>query len=394
MGGMGATFRTRGIVVGVIARNVSARGEQPELVAKELGEKLVAPDLKLVVVFADWRLDPTALVGALQRVLGRVPFVGCTAIGVVGSVGLDGPTTVALGLYGEGLRAGVGIATELSKHALARSRDAVDRAAHALGFRCEQLDPTRHVAFTLAEGSAQIEEAFCIGSAAAAPQIRVVGGAASTELDATGALPLGPTAVWAHGEVMADAGVAVMLELARPFEAITSCHLVPTELKTVVTAANGRTIEELDGVPAPRRLAELLDKLGVQFDANKPTTYSFARVIDGVPYVRSIRHVERDRIQLASGVEPGHVLRIMKPGDLIALTKRDLAAAKERLGSIDALLAFSCVHRDWEAKGRSLAAEHAAVYDAYPTTGFQSFGEQTGMLFVNHTLTALAIGAG
>lgn len=394
MGGMGATFRTRGIVVDVIARNVSARGDQAESVAKQLGEKLVAPDLQLVVVFADWRLEPAAFVRELQRVLGRVPFVGCTAIGVVGAAGLAGPATVALGLYGDGFRAGVGVATELSKHALARSRDAVDRAAHGLGLRCEQLDPTRHVAFTLAEGSAQIEEAFCIGSAAAAPQIRVVGGAASTELDASGASPLGPTAVWAHGEVMTDAGVAVLLELARPFEAITSCHLVPTDLKTVVTAASGRTIEELDGVPAPRRLAELLGKLGVALDVNKPTAYSFARVIEGVPYVRSIRTVETDRIQLASGVEPGHVLRIMKPGDVIELTRRDLAAAKERLGSIDMLLAFSCVHRHWEASGRSIAKELAAVYDAYPTTGFQSFGEQTGMLFVNHTLTALAIGGG
>jgi len=394
MGGMGATFRTRGIVVYVIARNVSAWGDQAESVAKELGEKLVAPDLQLVVVFADWRLEPAVFVRELQRVLGRVPFVGCTAIGVVGAVGLAGPTTVALGLYGDGFRAAIGVATELSKHALARSRDAVDRAAHALGLRCEQLDPSRHVAFTLAEGSAQIEEAFCIGSAAAAPQIRVVGGAASTELDVSGAIPLGPTAVWAHGEVMTDAGVTVLLELARPFEAITSCHLVPTDLKTVVTAATGRTIEELDGIPAPRRLAELLGKLGVELDVNKPTAYSFARVIEGVPYVRSIRTVETDRIQLASGVEPGHVLRLMKPGDLIALTRRDLAAAKERLGSIDTLLAFSCVHRDWEARGRSIAKELAAVYDAYPTTGFQSFGEQTGMLFVNHTLTALAIGGG
>jgi len=384
----------RGIVQNVIARNVSARGDQAESVAKQLGEKLVAPDLKLVVVFADWRLEPAAFVRALQRALGRVPFVGCTAIGVVGAAALEGSTTVALGLYGEGLRAGIGVATELSKHPLARSRDGFDRAAQALGFRCEQLDPSRHVAFTLAEGSAGVEEAFCIGSAAAAPQIRVVGGAASTELDVTGAVPIGPTAVWAHGEVMTDAGIAVVLELARPFEAITSCHLVPTEAKTVVTAATGRTIEELDGVPAPRRLTELLGELGVEFDPNKPTAYSFARVIEGVPYVRSIRTVETDRIQLASGVEPGHVLRVMKPGDLVALTRRDLAAAKERLGSIDTLLAFSCVHRHWEAKHRAIASELAEVYDGYPTTGFQTFGEQTGMLFVNHTLTALAIGGG
>ena len=47
-----------------------------------------------------------------------------------------------------------------------------------------------------------------------------------------------------------------------------------------------------------------------------------------------------------------------------------------------------------QAKHRAIASELAEVYDGYPTTGFQTFGEQTGMLFVNHTLTALAIGGG
>jgi hypothetical protein len=84
----------------------------------------------------------------------------------------------------------------------------------------------------------------------------------------------------------------------------------------------------------------------------------------------------------------------MKSGDLVAQTERDLAAAAKRLGGISALLAFSCVYRDWEATELGIGPALAAVYDAYPTTGFQSFGEQSGMLYVNHTLTALAIGAG
>lgn len=392
---MGATFRHQSAIVGrVIARNVMARGDDAATVAKELGEKLGAPDLVLAVVFGDWRVDASVLARDLQRMLGKVPVVGCTGIGVVGSAGLAPPASVALGLYGDWVRVGVGLASEISANPMARSRDAVEQAAQALGTSCVGLDPARHVAFTLVEGSAAIEEVFCIGSASAAPQIRVVGGAASTELDARGADSIGKTAVWVRGELRTDAGVAVVLETRRPFEAITSCHMVPTDAKTVVTAANGRTIFELDGVPARRRLKEMVDKLGVPFDEAKPTGYTFARVVEGMPYVRSIRHVEGDAVHLASGVEPGHVLRLMRPGDLVALTERDLAAAAGRLGSIDALLAFSCVHRDWEAHGRGIERPLAAVYDKYPTTGLQSFGEQTGMLFVNHTLTALAIGGG
>ncbi|MEO8843109.1 MAG: FIST N-terminal domain-containing protein [Kofleriaceae bacterium] len=376
----------------MIARNVTAGGLEAGLVAKQLGEKLVASDLALVVVFADWRLDAGVVARDLQRILGAVPIVGCTANGVLGGVLGDGET-VALGLYGTDLRVGIGVATELSKHALARSRDALERAAIALGTRSELLDPARHVAFTLVEGSASTEESFCVGSATAAPQIRMVGGFASTELSADGSRR-GAAAVWANGEALADAGIVVVLEMARPFEVITSSHLVATEHKTVVTAASGRTISELDGIPATRRFTELIAKLGGTIGTNTPLAYTFARIIDGVPYVRSIGRIEGDLLHLGAAIDTGHVLRVMKAGDLVAQTERDLAAAAKRLGGISALLAFSCVYRDWEAKELGIAAALAAVYAAYPTTGFQSFGEQSGMLYVNHTLTALAIGSG
>ena len=58
-----------------------------------------------------------------------------------------------------------------------------------------------------------------------------------------------------------------------------------------------------------------------------------------------------------------------------------------------AFLAFSCMGRHSEAAIRGTASDLAAVYAAYPTIGFQTLGEQSGMLLVNHTLTGLAIGA-
>jgi hypothetical protein len=84
----------------------------------------------------------------------------------------------------------------------------------------------------------------------------------------------------------------------------------------------------------------------------------------------------------------------MRPGDLIGKTRADLAATAQRVGGkITALLAFSCIGRHWEAAARGIEDELAKAYAEYPTTGFQSYGEQTGMLLVNHTLTGLAIGA-
>jgi hypothetical protein len=62
-------------------------------------------------------------------------------------------------------------------------------------------------------------------------------------------------------------------------------------------------------------------------------------------------------------------------------------------GEIGAFIAFSCIGRHWYAAAKGLEGELAEVYAERATVGCQSFGEHTGMLLVNHTLTGLAIGA-
>lgn len=369
-----------------IARHVTANGLDAIDVARQLIARLPGENLRFVAVFADWRIDPATLARSLQNAL-PAPVVGCTTLGAISTAAHGTVTAAAVGLYGDWLRVGIGVATELDKSALARSRDAVHQAAAGLGTIADKLDSARHVALTLVDGSCGHEEAFCIASAATAPQIRMVGGSAATEHGSSHRRAY----VWVNGEALADAGIVVLLESKLPFEAVTSSHLVATLMKTVVTGASGRTIYELDGRPATERLRELVGQLG---DENRPSAYSFARFVDGMPYVRSMTHIEDTRIHLACAVEVGQVLRLMQPGDLIGQTARDLASVKARLGGeLAALFAFSCIGRHWDADARGLERELAETYAAYPVTGFQSFGEQTGMLLVNHTLTGLAIGA-
>lgn len=372
-----------------ISRQVIATGSDAAAVAGEIVEKLAAPDLRVAFLFADWRLDPQTIGGTVHRGL-RVPVVGGTTVGVVGPAApREEIAAVGLGLYGDWVRVGVGVASDLPKSPLTRSRDAVHHAAASLGRTADTLDPARHVGITIVDGTMGHEEAFCIGSAAAAPKIRFVGGCTATEVASKRR-----AAIWANGEVMSDAGAVILLESDLPFVVVTSAHLLPTDLKTVVTAASGRVIEQLDGRPAVSRLRELVARLGDTLDESRPSSHSFARYVDGVPYVRSMTHFDGEQIHLASAVDPGHVLRIMRPGDLIGTTTRDLASVCERVGGrCAALLAFSCIGRHWEAQSRGLEAELGEAYAAYPTVGFQSFGEQSGMLLVNHTLTGLAIGA-
>lgn len=386
--GAGASFRRySGGVAEPIARQAFAAGSDPEDLARAVADRLAGPNLALAFVFADRRLEPAALAG-LHRQLSA-PVVGCSACGVIGPMGPSAELAVAaLGLYGDWVRVGIGVARGLSQAALACSHDAVHRAAEALGTTAAALDPGRHIAITLVEGRYDAEEAFCIGSAAAAPRIRFVGGCTATDLD-QGAR----TSVWVNGEVLTDAGVVIVLESDLPFSAVTSAHLVPTELRTVVTAASGRVIEELDGRPAAPRLRRLLASIGDRLDEPQPT-HALARYLDGVPYVRSLYGVDGDHLVLTCGVETGHVLRVMQPGNLLGTMRRDLATAATRVGgTMAAFLAFACAARHTRAAARGTAHELAAVYAAYPVVGVQTLSEQSGMLLVNHTLTGLAIGA-
>lgn len=382
-------------IVGSVAdrftREVAVAGTDTGRVARELVDALRAPDLRLALVFADRGHDPAVLARTLADGLAPATSIGGTALGLIAPGVLRADSTaIGLGLYGDWLRVGVGIARDLSKSALTRSRDAVEQAAVALGATSAALDPLRHVGITLFDGGAEHEEAFCIGSAAGAPQIRMIGGSTAVQLE-----PGRRTAFWVGGEVLADAGAVIVLDSELPFHAVTSAHLVPTEVKTVVTAGGGRVIEELDGRPAVRRLTELVAQLGGVLDWPRSTGYAFARYVDGVPYLRSITYLlDGERIHVASGVETGHVLRVMRPGDLIGTTNRDLALAADRVGGIMAtLLVVSCIGRHREADVRGLTGELADAYAAHPAFGYHSGGEQSGMLFVNNSLTGLAIGA-
>lgn len=370
-----------------IARQVVASGPDATEVANKIVDALAGPDLRLAFVFADWRLDPAVIAGVTYRGL-EAPVIGGTTLGVIGKgAPIDGISAVGLGLYGDWLKVGLGVAPDLPKSPLTRSRDAVNQAATALGTTVGALDPSRHVAITLFDGTCGHEEAFCIGAAAAAPQIRFVGGCTATEIG-NGRRAL----IWVNGEVMGDAGVIAVLDSELPFHALLSSHQVPTAIKTVVTAASGRIIDELDGYPAATRLRRLLASVGDAVNEVRPT-HSFARYIDGVPYVRSLIGIEGERLHLATAVENGHVLRVMRPGNLIGTTTSDLAIAAEKVGgSVAAMLLFSCLNRHWDASSRGLERALAGAYSSYPTVGLQTHGEEMGMLLVNHTLTGLAIG--
>jgi hypothetical protein len=378
----------------MIVRRAVVAGRDPARVAAGLRDQLrdVMPAPSLVVAFASWQIDPDAMAAALAETFAPAPVIGCTSQGEIGAGGDHEGSVVALAIASPRVRVATAVAADLRRSVLRSSHGAVVEAAARLGLGPDTLDPRRHVALTLVDGRTGVEESFCLGSAATAPHIRFVGGSAS---DGFGDPPR--TRVFADGRAHADAGVVTLIESDLPFTVIESEHMVPSQVRSVVTAAepDGRRVLELDGYPAVKRYRELVECLGgVAVDDLLASSFPFATYIGGKPYVRSVVHIDDDALVFAAAIDAGTVLRVMRPGDLVGSTIEALdGASREVGGELAAVIAFSCLGRHHEAITRGERAALAAVYDRAPLVGFHSFGEQAGALLVNHSLTGLAFGA-
>jgi len=366
------------------------RGPDTGKVVAQLAEELGSPGLLLV--FASYQVPTHKLAAALARKFPHSLIVGCTASGEIGSAGVVEGSVVAQAFYAPAVRAGVGIARDLRSQNLWASREAVTAAAGSLGRTPESLDPRRHVAITLFDGRSSVAEGFCLATAATAPQIQFVGGACS---DLIGAEPR--TRTFVGEDVMESGGVVVLLETELPFQVVACHHLEATAIRVVVTGADPecRLLHELDGKPALSRYRDLVAGLGGTIsDTTSTAVFPFARSVGGKAYVRSVYDLEGSALRMASAVEVGQVLRLMRTGDLVGSTERELRRADQLVGSMSALVAFSCVARHFEAVRFGLVDRLASVYRGFPVVGFHSFGEQLGATLVNHTLTSLALGEG
>ena len=384
-------------------RRAQVTGGDPTRAARQLAEQLGGPATweasggrpSLVVVFAAHRLDADALAAAIDHEIGRelgvAPWIGCTSCGEIGAGGDHEGSIAAIAIGSPRLRVGLGIAEDLDRQALRSSRDAVTAAAGALGLAPEQLHPQRHAVIALVDGRSGFEESFCLGSAATAPQVHFVGGSASDNFEEP------PRArVFFGGRAYAGAGVVAIVETELPFTVIESEHMLPTPDRVVVTAADPerRRVSELDGQPAARRYARLVEAHGGgMVDSVLASSFPFALYVGGRPYVRSVAEIDGDDLVFASAVDPGTILRLMRPGDLVGSTKHALSGATDEVGGdLRAVIAFSCLGRHREAVTSGARDALGAIYDRSPLVGFHSLGEQKGPLLVNHTLTGLAIG--
>ena len=226
----------------------------------------------------------------------------------------------AIGLYGDWLRVGIGVATELPK---SRAR-AQPRRRSPRGRRARHDGRTRSIRrATSRSRSSTAAAATRRRSASPRPRPRrrsaFVGGSASTELGSTiAARTCGPTARRSPMPASSSCSRA-----SSPFEAVTSQHMIATDREDG-RHRRDRAARSTSSTAGPRRtrLRELVASARRHARRREPSRV-LVRALRRRRAVRALddRHIEGSRIHLACAVEVGHVLRLMRPGDLIGQTR-------------------------------------------------------------------------
>jgi hypothetical protein len=373
----------------LIVRTAHSTRRDTAAAAAEIVAGIRQLDSALTLVFSSPRHDPGTLARQLTRLLGAQRWIGCTTAGEISPDGFDDGTVTAMSIGGpvswdSTLIEPLSRFTHLDgKRAIRGLCDDIDLAPSDLGGDLLGL--------VLVDGLQMREEELMASLGVAAPALPIVGASASDDF------AFESTVVFHDGHAHEDAALLAVIRFDVPVALLKAEHYEATQVRVVVTGAvpGQRLIHELDGHPALQRYAELVGEQADALSTSGRFLRPFAVQLDSEHYIRSIMRAEGQSLRFACAVEEGVVLTLMRPGDLVGVTRRALDDARRAVGgTLEAVLAFNCLGRLFEAKHHGLVDELQGVFRGLPVTGFHTYGEQFRSLHVNHTLTGFAIGGG
>ncbi|HET8568543.1 MAG TPA: FIST N-terminal domain-containing protein [Candidatus Limnocylindria bacterium] len=363
-----------------VGAGLSSHTDGREAVRSALGSALAplsgsSPDITCVFISPQFEAEQADMLSYVAENVGGSAVVGCSAGGVIGgSVEIEDAPGVAI--WTAAIPGGVVRPFRLTytiedDHAVIEGLD-------------EMPPPDEHpVLVLLADGYSFPADLLIEHLNEAAPGVPVVGGMASTGLEA------GRNSLYLDDEVFHDGAVGAILT-GLDATAFVSQGCRPVGETYAVTRSEQNVIVELGGVPAMRRIEEMFTGAGERDQLLMRRGLHLGQAIDelktehgrGDFVVRNVVGIDQESGAIAIGdaVEPGQTVQFQVRDaesareDLRAVLERDREAHGDGVAGV---LLFSC-----NGRGQALFGEPShdigAVRRAYgnvPVAGFFAAGE-------------------
>jgi hypothetical protein len=206
--------------------------------------------------------------------------------------------------------------------------------------------------------------------------------------------PPGSTRLLYHGEAKRAAAILCLVASASPVAAYCHNHYLPSDKKMVITDAEPerRVVREIDGRPALEVYAAACGFRKRLLNSRDFAPYPLMIRIGGHYYPRGMQRIYADgALEFACALEPGLVVSLARPGDMIASLDELFSVMRRRIGAPDLVIGVDCAARTAYMQREGLSAGIEALLKRNSVVGFSSLGEQFNTVHANNSFTCLGV---
>jgi hypothetical protein len=373
-----------------IRRGTSMKASTEDAV-EELLAAIAQDRMEMVLLFCSPTYDLPAVLAEIGRRAPEVRVLGCTTAGEITPAGYRQGTITGMSLSADHFATSVLLIEPMSFEiadgaALAKTLLAEHEARHQ-----HRFDPSRSFALLINDGLSMHEEIIVSALGDALGEIPLVGGSAGDNL------AFRETAIFLDGKVLSSASLLVLVSTDLAFRVFERQHFQALDQKMVVTRADParRVVMEINAEPAAEEYARLIGLEPAELTPLVFASHPLVVKAGGRHYVRAIQRVDADGcLHFFCAIDEGIILSVAKSGDLVANLASLFDELRAELGSIDAVIGFDCVLRYVEMEQRQMLTEASKIMAQNNVVGFNTYGEQFGMMHVSQTFTGIAFGPG
>ncbi|HXQ64312.1 MAG TPA: FIST N-terminal domain-containing protein [Steroidobacteraceae bacterium] len=321
--------------------------------------------------------------------------VGAATGRVIGATGFEPHGVTGFHLPSGRFAAADAVIEDAAAISLPEARELVRRLRSELG-RSAGTALEHHFAVLFVDADARCEERLTAMLGMELNGVPLVGGSAGdVYFNPRGHAP-GSTRILHHGRALRGAAVLCLVASASPIVAYCHNHYVTSDRKVVITGADParRLVSEIDGYPALKVYASLCGFRRPPRDSRDFAPYPLMIRIGGQYYARGMQRIDADgTLEFACALEPGLVVSIARPGDMVACLADLFAAMRATIGTPDLVIGLDCAARTAYMEQRALTAGVASLLKSHAVTGFATLGEQFNTIHANNSFTCLGIAA-
>jgi hypothetical protein len=193
-------------------------------------------------------------------------------------------------------------------------------------------------------------------------------------------------------------GAAILSLVASATPVIAYCHnhYIHSNKKFVITDADParRLVREIDGRPALEVYAAACGFRKRPCESRDFAPFPLMIRIGGHYYPRGMQRIYPDgTLEFACALEPGLVVALGKPGDMIARLDDLLAAMRAQIGAPELIIGVDCAARTAFMEREGLTVGMEALMRPHAVTGFASLGEQFNTIHANNSFSCLGVAA-